>query len=154
MPIAILSRSRVVTALFVACASCGRDATGVPSVSRGAFQILAGMAVDERGVAVAGAPVRITGVVNGSTTSPVVTIAGCSGFRWFVDSLQTTAGDGRFAKSVGFGPGSVPLCLAVEVMPPTGATLKAGVAWVPNVFPTGSTGVPDTTRITVILQRN
>lgn len=141
-------------ALVFCCAGCGREATGVPSMPRGAYQVLSGLADDELGAPVSGARVRITGVLAGSTTSPVVTIAGCSGWRSCVDSLPTTAANGRFEKPVGFGPASAPLCIAVEVFPPAGSPLKNGAAWVPNVFPTGSTDVPDTTRVTVQLAKN
>lgn len=147
---AILKGSRLIVGLLLLGAGCGREATP-PSMERGSYQILAGVVVDDLGTPVAGAAVRITGVLNGSTGTPHAAIGGCSGWRTFVDSLQMTSGNGHFEKRVGFGPASSPLCIAVEVFPPSGSLLKDGLGWLLNVYPTGRTDMPDTTRISVQL---
>lgn len=143
----------IIGVLLIAVISCGRDPGDIPTAPRGAYQILSGLVSDDRGGAVAGASVRITGVGVGFSIPPQVSIGGCTGSQWFVDSSQVTSSAGRFTFKVGFGPVTPPLCIAVEVSAPTNSGLRNGLAWIPNVFPTSTSSTPDTTRVFVSLPR-
>lgn len=133
--------------------ACSREPTAPPSEQRGAFQILSGLVTDGLGAVIAGVPVRVTGVAVGFSFPPQVSVGGCTGNRWFTDSLQAKSAARRFALRVGFGPITPPLCLVVEVPAPAHSGLRDGVASVTNVLPTSTTEVPDTTRVIVILGR-
>ncbi|MHB8838424.1 MAG: hypothetical protein ACYC7F_05675 [Gemmatimonadaceae bacterium] len=136
---------------------CGREPVTPEFPRRFGQQVLAGFVYAETGEPVVGANVRITGVTNGGLPSapsrPAISVGGCSGPDWSVDSASTTSSDGRFARPIGFGPWPNSKCVAVEVTPPPGSPLRGGIAWVPEMRATSDTDVPDTTRVVLLLTR-
>lgn len=132
---------------------CGREPT-VTYPRRFGQQVLTGLVYAETGEPVAGANVRVTGVLVGTTLTPTISVGGCSGPKWLIDSAITTSGAGTFAKTIGFGPGATTMCVAVEVTPPSGSSLRGGLARVPEMRATSDTDDPDTTRVVLVLTRN
>ena len=135
-------------------AGCGREPTTPVYPRRFGQQVLAGLVYAETGEPVVGANVRVTGVLVGTLLTPTISVGGCSGPKWLVDSAMTTSGAGTFAKTIGFGPGETTMCVAVEVTPPSGSSLRSGLAWVPEMQATSDTDVPDTTRVWLVLTRD
>jgi hypothetical protein len=133
---------------------CGREPTVPVSPRRFGQQVLAGFVYAETGEPVAGAKVRVTSVLLGTLMPPTIFVGGCSGGVWLVDSTVTTSSTGTFAKTIGFAPGGITMCVAAEVTPPPGSSLRSGLAWVPEMRATSDTDVPDTTRVVLLLTRN
>lgn len=137
---------------------CGREPAAPDYPRRFGQQVLTGLVYAETGEPVAGARVRVTGVTVDFPASepsrPTISVGGCSGAYWWVDSALTTSSQGRFAKNIGFGPVSQVQCVAVEVMPPLASGLQNGLAWVPAMRATSDTDVPDTTRVVLVLTRD
>lgn len=148
------SRWLVIAAMMLPAVlgGCGREPT-TTYPRRFGQQVLAGLVYAETGEPVAGANVRVTGVLDGGT-SRTISVGGCFGANWFVDSALTTSSKGTFTKTIGFAPGGLTLCVAVEVSPASGSALRSGLAWVPEMRATSSTDVPDTTRVVLVLTRN
>ncbi len=150
------ARGRVLVAALLSVAvlgGCGREPT-VTYPRRFGQQVLSGLVYAETGEPVAGANVRVTGMMVGGSLTPTTSIGGCSGANWFVDSALTTSSAGTFTKVIGFAPGGITMCVAVEVRPPTGSSLRVGFARVPEMRATSGTDVPDTTRVILVLVRN